>query len=153
MKKALIICGVLLLVAGVLFVALSDVFSDPKVILTFSEGTTQAIEHDVALLAHFQPDNIMRNHGFDFYIKYYFKNDRLIACDHIYKFETEEKALKWRKKYSEALDETAGCYVDGTSVIKNELYPSFSGKSLETVLKTIEYNFNYIDSELIYSQG
>ncbi len=122
---------------------------DPRVLLTFSEGTLDKIEYDVLLEAQFKPDNAMKNHGFEFYIKFYFEDDKLISCDHVYKFETAKKAQKWHDKYSDALNATPGCYIDGTSVVKNESHPSLEGKSMAEIQELMEYNFNYIGSQVI----
>ncbi|MBQ9832766.1 MAG: hypothetical protein IJO48_03440 [Clostridia bacterium] len=144
MKKS-----VIFVMITVLSLSLCACLADPEVLLVFSEGTLEKIEYDVVLKAHFTPDNLLRNHGFEQYIKYYFKDDKLIACDHVYEFETEKEALDWREKYSYALDRTEGCYVDGKCVVKNELSPPLLGRSCEEITDIIEYSFHYIDSEII----
>lgn len=143
MKKSVFICMALSVL--MLFTACT---ADPSVLLTFSEGTLNEIEYDSVLQAQFKPDNLMKNHGFELFIKYYFVDDKLTACDHIYKFETRKEAQEWYECYSEALNSTEGCYISNASVIKNETEPSLKGKSLEEVKTFIEYNFYYIDSEI-----
>lgn len=144
MKKTVVAC--ILLCVSFCFIAC---MANPSVLLTFSEGTLDKIEYDTMLKAQFKPDNIMKNHGFELYIKFYFTDDKLTACDHVYKFKTKEKAEKWYNKYEEALNATPGCYIDETSVIKNETSPSLEGKSMEEIKSLIEYNFNYMGSEVI----
>lgn len=122
---------------------------NPAVLLEFRAGTLEKIEYDTMLCAQFKPDNIMKDHGFEFYIKFYFEDDKLFACDHVYKFKTEKEAKEWHEEYREALEATPGCYIDGTSVVKNEINPSLTGKSSEEIRTLLEYNFNYIGSELI----